>query len=130
MGLREDYWKEVLKDFGIEETVDFFALKENKILLIECIEQYTTSKGEVGEREIKKLYHMKHKFSDLGLYIYPVLVCGDRFNENPGYFEKIVHDNPEIYFIFYDDLEQIMQNIHVLSSFDNLLRFCRKFVKE
>jgi len=130
MGLDESKWKNVLEDFGIEETIDFFAIKDDEILLIECIQHYTTSKGEVGEREIRKLYHMKRKFSDLGLFAYPVLVCGDRFNENPEYFKKIVHDNPEIYFLFYDDLEQIRQNIHVLSSFEDLLRFCRRFVKE
>ena len=125
VGLKEEFWREVFKEeLGLDETVDFISFTDNSIMLIECIQKYTTGKGDVGEREIKKLLSLKEKFLKFGFTVYPVLVCGENYEDNKAYFESKLHK--DIYFIFNEGLKQMLEEVDLIKNPEDLLRYCKK----
>ena len=82
VGLKEDFWRDVFKEFGFEETVNFISFIGNSAMLIECIQKYTTDKGDIGEREVRKLLYLKEKLSKIGFIVYPILICGENYEDN------------------------------------------------
>jgi hypothetical protein len=124
VGLKEDFWKDIFKEeLGLDETVDFISFTGNSIVLIECIQKYTTSKGDVGEREVKKLLNLKGKLSKLGFIVYPILVCGENYEDNRAYFESKLRE--DIYFIFNEDLERIRIEMDLIKNPNDLIRYCK-----
>lgn len=128
IGLKEEYWKEVFKELGFDETVDFILFINNSVVLIECIQKYTTSKGDVGEREVRKLLYLKEKFSKMGFTTYPVLICGENYEDNKAYLEKRIRE--DIYFIFNEGLKQMKDEVDLIKNPRDLLKYSKTKISE
>jgi hypothetical protein len=124
IGLKEEFWKDVFKEeLGLDETVDFISFSDNSIILVECIQKYTTDKGEIGERGIRKLLYLKEKISKLGFIVYPILVCGENYEDNKAYFEGKLRE--DVYFIFNEGLKQMLKEMDLIKKPEDLVRYCK-----
>jgi len=125
IGIKEGMWKEIFKEFGLEETVDFILRGkkgEKKIVLIECMQSYTTREGDIGERGIRKLIYLRDKFSELNYNVYSVFVCGQKWEDRKTYLKGKIRE--DIYYIFRENLERIEKNLNRIRTLDDLIEYC------
>ncbi len=123
IGLKEDYWRGIFKDLGFDETVDFISFTNNSVILVECVQKYTTDKGDVGERKVRKLLYLKEKFYELGFITYPLLICGENYEDNKVYFEGKIRK--DVYFIFNEGLKQMQEEVHLIKKPEDLIRYSK-----
>lgn len=78
LGLSEHLaeWRQSFNKDGFANLIDFIAFEGDTILLIECVNQYSSNRSLVGDVEIKKLLHWKDKLNTLGYLSKPILICG------------------------------------------------------
>ena len=126
LGLNEDMWKNIFKEYGIEETIDFISFNGNSVILIECIEKYSTSQGNVGERAIRKLLHLKEMFEKHGYDATPILVCGQEYEKNKRFFDAEIQRFKDIHFMFSEDITELTNNVDKITSHHDLLRYTKK----
>lgn len=126
IGLKEELWKEVFKEFGFVETVDFIIRSKNEkeIFLVECMQSYTTKEGDIGERAIRKLLYLKEKLSELGINVHPIFIIGELWEDNKKYLEGKIRE--DINYVFKENLDTIQQNLSKIKTPEDLIKYCHK----
>lgn len=120
IGLKEDWWKDVFKKAGFDETVDFISISNNEVALIECTEIWA-SKKEIAEKKIQQLLYLKERLYRKGMLTFPILICGENYHQNTHYFDQKIRD--DMHFIFYDHLKQVEKEISSISKPSDLVKY-------